>query len=155
MKCLVLILSLFYFSPVKADVLKACSEPAIWPNLHNCFGSYTWKDGNKYVGEWQFGKMHGHGTYTYPKKYKYVGEWKEAKIHGYGTHTWADGTKYVGGWKDKKPNGKGVLTKPDGRITDGVWENGQLIIYNKRTVYEAGLIPPTPDSLNNLSPSDD
>ena len=57
MKCLVLILSLFYFSPVKADVLKACSEPAIWPNLHNCFGSYTWKDGNKYVGEWQFGKM--------------------------------------------------------------------------------------------------
>ena len=150
-----IILSSLYFSPVKADVLKACLEPAIWPNFHNCYGSYTWKDGNKYVGEWQLGKMHGQGTYTYPKKYKYVGEWKEAKIHGYGTHTWADGTKYVGGWKDKKPNGKGVLTKPDGRITDGVWENGQLIIYNKRTVFEAGLIPPTPFNLNKPIHSQD
>jgi hypothetical protein len=150
-----IVLSSFYFSPVNADVLKACLEPAIWPNFHNCYGSYTWKDGNKYVGEWQLGKMHGHGTYTYPKKYKYVGEWKEAKIDGYGTHTWSDGTKYVGMWKNRKANGRGVLTKPNGKSLEGFWEKGRLLIKEKRTVYEADLIPPTPDSLNNLSPSDD
>ena len=158
MKYLLIIIWSFYFSPVNADVLKACLQPAIWPNFHNCYGSYTWKDGNKYVGEWQLGKMHGQGSYTYSKKYKkykYVGEWKEAKFDGYGTHTWSDGTKYVGMWKNRKANGRGVLTKPNGKSLEGFWEKGRLLIKEKRTVYEAGLIPPTPFNLNNPSTSDD
>ena len=150
-----IILSSFYFSPVKADVLKACPERARKINRHNCYGSYTWEHGNKYIGEWQFGMMHGQGKYTYPKKYKYVGEWKEAKIDGYGTHTWSDGTKYVGMWKNRKANGRGVLTKPNGKSLEGFWEKGKLLIKEKRTVYEAGLIPPTPFNLNNPSTSDD
>ena len=28
-------------------------------------GTYTWADGEKYVGEWKEGKKHGQGTYTY------------------------------------------------------------------------------------------
>ena len=36
-----------------------------------------------------------------------------------------------------------------------IWKKGKLILREKRTVYEAGLIPCTPFSLNNLSPSDD
>ena len=32
---------------------------------HNCFGTYTWANGNKYVGEFQDGKGHGQGTYTW------------------------------------------------------------------------------------------
>ena len=158
MKYLLIIIWSFYFSPVNADVLKACLEPAIWPNFHNCYGSYTWKDGSKYVGEWQLGKMHGQGSYTYSKKYKkykYVGEWKEAKIDGYGTHTWSDGTKYVGMWKNRKANGRGVLTKPNGKSLEGFWEKGRLLIKEKRTVYEAGLIPPTSFNLNNPIHSQD
>ena len=31
---------------------------------HNCFGTYTWESGSKYVGEWKDDKQHGQGTYT-------------------------------------------------------------------------------------------
>ena len=34
-------------------------------NWDNCFGTYTFASGNKYVGEWQDNKMHGQGTFTY------------------------------------------------------------------------------------------
>ena len=155
-RCRAIILLFFFISATTPALgLENCRLPAQTSNLHNCFGSYTWEDGNKYVGEWQLGMMHGKGTYTYPKKYKYVGEWRKAKIDGYGTHTWANGTKYVGMWENGKANGRGVLTKPNGKSFEGIWKKGKLILREKRTVYEAGLIPSTPFSLNNLSPSDD
>ena len=147
-------------------------------NWDNCIGTYTLDNGNKHVGNFRNGKPHGQGTRTYARGskyvgeykngkrdgqgtftsangYKYVGEWKEAKIDGYGTHTWSDGTKYVGMWKNRKANGRGVLTKPNGKSLEGFWEKGKLLIKEKRTVYEAGLIPPTPFNLNNPSTSDD
>ena len=38
------------------------------PNLgfrHNCFGTFAYINGDKYVGEWRYGKTNGQGTYTY------------------------------------------------------------------------------------------
>ena len=32
----------------------------------NCFGTYTYADGTKYVGEYKNGKRHGQGTKTWP-----------------------------------------------------------------------------------------
>ena len=29
------------------------------------YGTFTSADGDKYVGEWKDGKMHGQGTYTF------------------------------------------------------------------------------------------
>jgi hypothetical protein len=54
---------------------------------NNCFGTYTWPDGNKYVGEWKDGDFNGQGARTYP-----------------------NGDKYVGGFKDNKKNGRGTFT---------------------------------------------
>ena len=39
----------------------------------------TFASGNKYVGEWKYGTMHGYGTFTYFNGDKYVGEWKYGK----------------------------------------------------------------------------
>ena len=39
------------------------SDPAL--RWHNCVGTYTDANGDKYVGEHQDGKFHGQGTYTY------------------------------------------------------------------------------------------
>ena len=47
--------------------------------------------------------MFGQGTYTYANGDKYVGEWKDGVMHGQGTFTWANGDKYVGEFKDDKP----------------------------------------------------
>ena len=39
----------------------------------NCFGAYTWVDGDNYIGEYKVDKMHGQGTYTYASGLKESG----------------------------------------------------------------------------------
>ena len=70
----------------------------------NCFGTDTYANGNKYVGEWKNGKYHGQGTFTFPS-----------------------GEKHVGKWKNQLPNGQGVHTYTDGRIEEGIFENGKFL----------------------------
>ena len=89
-------------------------------------GTYTHADGNKYVGEWKYGKWHGKGTYTNTKGDKYVGEFKDGNRHGQGTYAQGNGEKYVGEYKDGKSHGQGTVTFADGRVQKGIWENGKL-----------------------------
>jgi hypothetical protein len=44
--------------------------------------------------------MNGHGTYTYANGERYVGEWKDDQKHGQGTYAYANGTKKQGQWKE-------------------------------------------------------
>jgi hypothetical protein len=72
---------------------------------NNCYGTITWDDGDKYVGEIKDGKYNGQGTYTY-----------------------ANGNEYVGEHKDGKSNGRGITFRSDGTIKEsGIYENGVLI----------------------------
>lgn len=41
----------------------------------NGVGSYTWKDGRTYVGEYSNDKKHGKGLYTWPDGRRYEGYW--------------------------------------------------------------------------------
>ena len=91
----------------------------------NC--SYTWADGNKYVGEWKKGKMHGQGTHIWANGNKYVGEYKKGKMHGYGTFTSPPGHKYVGKWKNGHKHGQGTFTFADGRVEKGIWKKGERV----------------------------
>jgi hypothetical protein len=90
----------------------------------NCFGSYTWPDGNKYVGEWRDGYFHGQGTFTFADGGKYVGEWRDGKSHGQVTWTRPGGGGYVGEYKDGKFHGQGTLTGPNGDKYVGEWRDG-------------------------------
>ena len=124
---------------------------AIWSN---CVGTYTWPDGDIYVGEWLDDKLNGQGTYTYangatyvgehkddkrngqgtatwPNGDIYVGEYKDDKRNGQGTYTWTHGENYVGEYKDDKLNGQGTYTWPNGTIIEGIWENGLFKYANK------------------------
>ena len=69
----------------------------------------------------------GYGTYTWANGDKYVGEYKDGKYHGQGTYTYANGDKYVGEWKDDKRYGQGTFTAADGRVYKGIWENNELV----------------------------
>ena len=71
-------------------------------NCYNGTGTYTWDDGNKYIGEYKDGKKHGKGTLT-----------------------WGDGNKYVGEWHNGKRNGQGTYTRMTGAIQVGVWANDE------------------------------
>ena len=95
----------------------------------NCFGTLTFADGEKYVGEYKDGKRNGQGTYTFASGAKYVGEYKDEQPNGQGTFTFADGEKYVGEYKDGKRNGQGTSTFADGAKYVGEYKddkrNGQ------------------------------
>jgi hypothetical protein len=98
---------------------------------HNCFGSYTFDNGSKYVGEWKEDKQHGQGATTYAEGDKYVGEYKDGEKHGQGTYTWAaapnKGDKYVGENKDGKMHGQGTYTFANGETDKGYFMNDKYI----------------------------
>ena len=49
-------------------------------DCNNGYGTYTWADGTKYVGEWKDGKRHGQGTYTFPDGTVEKGIWEKDKL---------------------------------------------------------------------------
>ena len=124
MKKLILFSTLFF--SISAHALPDCpsNSSVRW---NNCFGTYTFDNGDKYVGEWKDNKRHGQGTYTYANGAKYVGEFKDNKYHGQGTFTFASGAKYVGEFKDDKYHGQGTYTYPNGERRVGYFMNDQYI----------------------------
>ena len=69
------------------------SLPACPPTgyFHNCFGTYTFTSGGKYVGEWKDDEYHGQGTFIWPDGEKYVGEFRDDKRNGQGYYIFANG----------------------------------------------------------------
>jgi hypothetical protein len=64
-------------------------------------GSFYWKDGSSYHGDYQHGKKHGEGTFNFVSKKHYEGQWANGKQHGRGVLY--DPTDHVlksGEWKD-------------------------------------------------------
>ena len=91
--------------------------------------------GEKYVGEWNNGNMHGQGTFTYSNGGKFIGEWKDNKMHGQGTLSFANGDKIIGEWKDGKRHGQGTITSGDGtkrRTYEVTYKDDKIIkVYGK------------------------
>ncbi len=127
-KILFVFFILFSFStiPSKSWALPECPSSGYF---HNCFGTYIWDNGDKYVGEWKDDKRHGQGINTWGegpnKDDKYVGEWKDEKQNGQGTYTWANGDKYVGEYKDGKRHGQGTYTFADGEKYVGKFKDSK------------------------------
>jgi len=147
-----LVIAALFGGIAAASDLPDCGENAVYSKT-NCFGTYTWSDGTKYVGEWKDGEMkgqgtltfsqesewpgdnyvgefkdnkyNGQGTYNYANGNKYVGEYKDFEKHGQGTFTWLNGEKYIGEWKDGKPHGQGTKTWPEGHIYVGEWKDNK------------------------------
>ena len=98
---------------------------------HNCFGSYPFDNGGKYVGEWKDDEKQGQGTYTFASGSKYVGQFQDSDLNGQGTYTWSTapnkGDKYVGEWKDGKKHGQGTYTFAGGETSKGYYMNGDFI----------------------------
>ena len=69
---------------------------------HMCFGTYTFSGGNKYLGEWKDGNMHGQGIYNHASGVKYVGEFQDNAFNGKGTYTYANGSVEEGIWVNNK-----------------------------------------------------
>ena len=126
------------------------SKSAYW---NNCFGTHSFANGEKYVGEFRDNNYHGQGTYSFPNgdrhtggykngKYdgqgtyifglnskwagdQYVGEYSGGLQHGQGTYTFANGAKYVGEYQNGKRHGEGVNFFASGEKYVGAFKNGE------------------------------
>ena len=92
------------FAALMLSVAVSFALPACPSNgyFHNCFSTYDFANGDKYVGQWNGSKKNGLGAYTFTNGNKYVGDWNDDKKNGQGTFIWPDGKKYVGEWKDNR-----------------------------------------------------
>ena len=101
---------------------------------NNCYGTYIFASGNKYVGEFKDGDFNGQGSYIFTSGTKYVGEFKDDQLNGQGVYTWSNGDKYVGEFKNDKFNGQGTYTSADGRVAkEGIWKDDEFQYAKKLT----------------------
>ena len=70
---LCLTFAVLLFSAGEGFALPPCPEDQN-QGFHNCFGTYTWSGGHKYVGEWRDNRKHGQGTYIFADGSIHVGE---------------------------------------------------------------------------------
>jgi hypothetical protein len=61
------------------------------------------------MGSWRANKMHGRGTFIWKDGRKYIGEYQNDLKHGCGTFFWLDGRTYEGGWFKGKMDGVGKI----------------------------------------------
>ena len=145
---LILLLTLHIFLP--ASIFAEC----IAGNCTKGQGTYTWPNGQKYVGEFRDGKANGQGIYTWPNGQKYVGEFRDNKANGYGIYTWPNGEKYEGEFRDDKSEGHGTYTWPNGKKYVGEFKddkfNGQgTLTWPEGKKYEGEFKDETPNAQGN------
>lgn len=113
-------------------------------------GTYFWKDGSVYQGNWNLGMMDGKGIYfgkvNLPDAYCYMGEFKDDKYWGKGKLQikngqifegtfiqdrfvdgyikYVNGSSYHGKLNAHGYNGLGVYTDKHGASYKGFWKNG-------------------------------
>jgi len=82
-------------------------------------GTFTYANGDIYVGQWCAGKKQGRGTYSYAKDgTKLVGEWEKGKMT-VGKWVFPNGTFYSGKFRYNKPHGQGVWVFGNGNQLTG------------------------------------
>ena len=124
MKKLLLILCLFLMTAHAQSNLPPCTSPP----FNNCYGTFTWPVGDKYVGQFTDNKLNGQGSYKYANGDKYVGQFINDNRTGQGTYTFANGNKYVGQFKDNKYDGFGTLYNTNGSIfQQGLWRDNEFV----------------------------
>ncbi len=101
-------------------------------NWVNCYGTAIGPKGQKYTGEFYYGKFHGQGIFRH-KDREYIGQWKDGKKHGQGTYLFANGDQYVGEWQDNKYFGQGTYIYSNGDKYVGEWKKNKYNTPDKLT----------------------
>jgi len=96
-------------------------------NCNTGKGTFQFKDGSIYVGEFVNNHMEGFGKLTDSRGNVYTGYFKNDKYDGIGKFERTDGTKYIGEFKEGKRNGLGTQWYSATYKEKGKWENDRFI----------------------------
>ena len=76
---LFLTFAVLLFSAGEGFALPPCPEDQN-KRFHNCFATFTWSSGDKFVGEWRDGLPNGQGTYTSADGRVKEGIWENGEL---------------------------------------------------------------------------
>ena len=117
------------FGQTKA-FMKEISKTTIWMDkvksgscgtLPMIKGTYAWKDGRLYEGQWRNNRMNGCGKFLWPDGHFYEGEYIDDIKEGKGKFVWPDRRVFQGTWRRGKRNGIGTMTFADGKQERAEW----------------------------------
>lgn len=86
-------------------------------------GTFYYADGSVYRGEMREGQRHGRGIIWYADGNVYEGDFVHGKRAGSGTFLSTTGSSYVGEWSSDVRHGRGVLKLKDGTVLDGSFKD--------------------------------
>lgn len=109
-----------------ATTINAQETGCVEGDCTNGEGTYIYKSGSKYKGNWKEGKKHGYGLLNYASGEKYEGNFKNDQMHGVGTYHYSDGSVYNGEWENNRKNGMGKFTFSDGSMYIGTFDNDKM-----------------------------
>jgi hypothetical protein len=114
-------------SYVGSNNTNVSKEGCISGDCDEGYGTWVFKSGEKYVGNWKNKLRNGFGTNYFVTGEWYKGNWKDDKRHGQGLNYYANGEKYDGQWSDDKKQGYGTYTYLDGTSQTGMWELNKYV----------------------------
>lgn len=101
-------------------------------------GTFTYCNGDVYIGQWKDGKKHGTGTYACASDCtKLKGEWSKGQIQS-GQWIFPNGTFYSGKFRYNKPIGKGVWVFANGNQLMGEYLQKELTSEEGEAANEEG-----------------
>lgn len=124
-------------SVTAGETPKVLTKPVVLLGARKGLGTATFKNGDKYSGNFEAGFRSGNGTYIYaapapeaghdpkPPIATYEGQFQEGVKDGLGTVTYASGHKYRGNFRAGKFEGQGTMFYPNGDIFTGAWAEGK------------------------------
>jgi len=114
-------------------------------NCINGKGTYRFKSGGKYVGQFKKHKLLGKGTFYFTNGNIYTGDWKNNFREGRGKLKLATGDIYIGDFKANKFWGKGTYKFSAGAIYKGDWYNDKatgkgVYVFSNKEKYEGEFL---------------
>ena len=100
-------------------------------NCFNCYGTYVYANGSRYIGYFSDGDPHGDGILYFANGNKYLGDWKHNVREGKGRFIFVEGHEYTGGFHRNQFQGKGLMKYANGDSYDGDWAHNQPNGYGK------------------------
>ena len=96
----------------------------------DCQGTFTYENGDQYVGEWEDGGRGEQGVFNFSTGDQYIGEFWGGFLHGQGTMIYANGDQYNGQWEFNVKWGQGTYTFANGIKKEGMWDRNTFLEEN-------------------------